>query len=46
MNEQRGLGTAIAFSALVVCATYLEVKGYPCRGLWVLVVFWALVGRF
>ncbi len=46
MNKKRGLGTAIAFSALVVCTTYLEVKGYPCRGLWVVVVIWAFFGKF
>lgn len=46
MNKKRGLGTAIAFSALAVCTTYLEVNGYSCHGLWVVVVIWAFFGKF
>lgn len=37
---------AIAFSVLVVCTTTLEIQGFKTSGLWVLIVFWALVGDF
>lgn len=35
------LGQGIAFSALVVAATVLELNGKPAQGLWWLVVIWA-----
>lgn len=37
---------AMAFSVLVICTTILELKGFKTSGLWVLIVFWVLFGKF
>ena len=34
------------FAVLVVCTTFLEIKGYPTKGLWTLVVILAIFGKF
>lgn len=37
---------ALAWSVLVICTTVLEIQGFKTTGLWILIVFWCLVGNF
>ena len=39
----RKIGEGIAFGCLCLAAAWLEINGKPAAGLWVLVVFWAII---
>jgi len=38
-----GIGEGIAFAALVIGTVFLEWKGFPVSGLWIVIVIWALL---
>lgn len=42
----KGVGEAIAFSALVGSAVVLEINGREAGGLWFLIVVWVLVSSW
>lgn len=38
------IAQALCFIALLIATVYLEVNGYRTKGLWILIVVWAVCG--